>query len=626
MNKNQVLGDYNIIKQIGQGALGAVYLAEHRFMKKQFALKVLPDDLCSDRAFIQRFEEEVGQLSMLEHPHIVKTHNISYDQGHYFLVTDCIVDNVGETTNLAHYLQDRGGRLSEEETFILLHQIADALDYAHHSKGPGKGMAHRGIKLNNILVSQRDKGLNYYLSDFGLTRIIGVGTFLTRAYQAVAESLGLAKKMTKGSVNAEKASPLHTSFQQSFNFLAPEQKNVESTYPTELQIDAYAFGVLAYYLLMGEFPEGYFDMPSARLPNLQFHWDDLLKSCMQTNPMNRPEKLLPTLDAVKEGQPTDVSHPTAETLIQQTKASTQTTPACSEPKKETYEPEDDASLRPIILSTQLERPLHDPDPAAVFRVDSSVKQYTPEEKEQSNIEPLQTEMVVVKGGTFFRGSNDGNRDEMSHHQITLDSFAIEVHPVTNEQFVRFLEVMGGVKDGNHNDIIRLKDSRINSSKGKFSIESGYIKHPVVGVTWYGGVAYAKWVGKRLPSEAEWEVAIFGGLENPLFPSGEDVEKSQANFFSSDTTAVKSYPPNGYGLYDMAGNVYEWCQDWYGYNYYETSIQEPINPKGPLQGVYRVLRGGCWKSLKEDLRCSRRHRNNPGTVNSTYGIRCAADVQ
>lgn len=90
----------------------------------------------------------------------------------------------------------------------------------------------------------------------------------------------------------------------------------------------------------------------------------------------------------------------------------------------------------------------------------------------------------------------------------------------------------------------------------------------------------------------------GGLENVLYPNGDDIEKTQANFFSADTIAVMSYAPNTYGLYDMAGNVYEWCHDWYGYNYYESSVQEPENPKGPLQGVYRVLRGGCWKSLKK----------------------------
>ena len=159
-----------------------------------------------------------------------------------------------------------------------------------------------------------------------------------------------------------------------------------------------------------------------------------------------------------------------------------------------------------------------------------------------------------------------------------------------------------------------------------SIESGYAKHPVVGVSWYGAVAYAKWIGKRLPTEAEWETACKGGEDLHIYPTGSEIEKHQANFFSSDTTSVMSYPANDYGLYDMVGNVYEWCQDWYGYNYYEASMQEPDQPQGPLQGVYRVLRGGCWKSLKEDLRCSHRHRNNPGCENRTYGFRCAADAE
>jgi formylglycine-generating enzyme required for sulfatase activity len=234
-------------------------------------------------------------------------------------------------------------------------------------------------------------------------------------------------------------------------------------------------------------------------------------------------------------------------------------------------------------------------------------------------------MVVVAGGYHHRGSNHGCRDELPRHRVQLSSFALDIHPVTNEQFVCYLDAIGEEKDMHNHDIIRLKDSRIKKSSGRFAIEPGYAKHPVVGVTWYGAMAYAKWIGKRLPTEVEWEIACCGGLENPIYPTGETIEKTQANFFSSDTTAVMSYPANEYGFFDMAGNVYEWCQDWYEYAYYEASAQEPDYPKGPLQGVYRVLRGGCWKSLKEDLRCSKRHRNNPGAANGTYGFRCAADV-
>jgi formylglycine-generating enzyme required for sulfatase activity len=281
--------------------------------------------------------------------------------------------------------------------------------------------------------------------------------------------------------------------------------------------------------------------------------------------------------------------------------------------------------KPILRPQEIARPEYEPDPGAIFQREMTVSHYTPAKPEVSHVEPLLTEMVVVPGGTYHRGSNEGARDEMPRHPVHLASFAIDVHPVTNEQFIRFLQAMGGEKDQHNNDIIRLRDARIKRTGGKLTIESGYGKHPVVGVTWYGAVAYAKWVGKRLPTEAEWEAAAGGGRETALYPTGSEIERSQANFFSADTTPVMSYPPNPFGLYDMAGNVYEWCQDWYAYNYYDSSTLEPNQPQGPAQGVYRVLRGGCWKSLKDDLRCSHRHRNNPGAVNGTYGFRCAADV-
>ncbi len=619
------LGDYTIIKQIGQGSLGAVFLAEHRFMKKQFALKVLPEELSADRTFIQRFEEEISILATLDHPNIVKIHNISFDKGQYFLVTDCVVDELGETTNLAQYLRERAEPLDEEELYLILSQLAEALDYAH-----SKQAVHRGIKLNNILVAKNEGEIKVYLADFGLSRIIGSGAVLSRTYQAVAETLGVEELTPfNPTLDLEKQSPLHASFLQCFLFLATEQKRLESAHAVDAKADVYAFAVLAYFLLMGEFPEGVFEMPSERRTELKWNWDHLIKSCLQGKPENRQKNVLPALEMIQQLKKPEAisSHPVAEEIVEQTMSPVVEQTVNPVDEQIVYEETDQKrELKPLLKMTKLERPTTDPDPASVFKIDTTVKYYTPERREVKDVNPILTEMAVVEGGTFYRGSNDGNRDEMPRHQIHLQSFAIDVHPVTNEQFVRFLEYMGGEKDNNYHDIIRLRDSRIKRIAGKLSIESGYTKHPVVGVTWYGSTAYAKWVGKRLPNESEWEVAASAGVANLCYPTGDEIEKSQANFFSSDTTAVMSYPANASGLFDMAGNVYEWCQDWYGYNYYETSIQEPENPKGPLQGVYRVLRGGCWKSLKEDLRCSRRHRNNPGTVNGTYGFRCAADVQ
>jgi len=342
---------------------------------------------------------------------------------------------------------------------------------------------------------------------------------------------------------------------------------------------------------MGELPEGFFDLPSVRSMPLRLNWDLLIARCMHRDPQKRPDSLQQALAELMD-TPTPVS----------------------------------STLRPVLNPQEIKRPEFDPDPGAIFSSEPHIVRYQPSSSiEEKTIEPLLTEMVVIQGGTFMRGSKSGGRDEMPRHAVNLSSFAIDVHPVTNEQFVRFLEALGGEKDHQNNDIIRLRESRIKRSGGKLMIESGYNKHPVVGITWYGAAAYARWVGKRLPSEAEWEIASLGGHEDYIYPTGKNIERTQANFFSADTTPVMSYPSNDYGIYDMSGNVYEWCQDWYDYHYYDVAMQEPTQPKGPPQGVYRVLRGGCWKGLKEDLRCAHRHRNNPGTVNGTYGFRCCAEV-
>lgn len=247
----RILGDYNVIKQIGQGSLGTVFLAEHRFMKRQYVLKMLPEELSADRSFIQRFEEEVKTLSALEHPNIVKIHNVSFSHGAYFLVTDCIVDAIGETTNLAQYMAERGKRLPEEDLLRLLRQLASALDYAHKRQQGRGSIAHRGLKLNNILVGKGKGGADFYLSDFGLSRIIGTGAVLSRTYKVLADALGVIPAVSlPGKIGQERYSPvpgdasklsmLHSSFLQSFSFLAPEQKRIEDSHKVDLKADVYA--------------------------------------------------------------------------------------------------------------------------------------------------------------------------------------------------------------------------------------------------------------------------------------------------------------------------------------------------------------------------------------------------
>jgi len=583
----------------------------------------------------------VATLAALDHPNIVKVHNISYADGIYFLVCDCVVDKMGETTNLAHFLTQNERRLPEEDIFEILQQVASALDFIHSKQSGGKSLAHRGLKLNNILIGKGTTKPMVYLADTGLSQVIGEGRILTNTYKVLSQSLALSDP--KEAHKSHTLSKLHQSFLQTYAFLAPEQKEIARLDQVDIKCDVWAFGILAYYLIMRTFPEGLFPMPSTFMRDFKNDWDALISQCLSPDPLKRPQNLVDELEKIQTPEESIQPEPLSlATPPPQEERPVQEEPIAvmAPPEEENVRPESVVESiptffkvtkpqtpqpKPIIKPQEIERPVYEPDPGKVFQIDSTVAPYKPQEQELKDVEPILTDMVVIEGGEYLRGSNEGVRDERPVHKVVLSSFAIDIHPVTNEEFVRFLEAMGGEKDSNNNDIIRLRESRIKRLGGKLIIESGYAKHPVIGVSWYGAVDYAKWIGKRLPTEAEWEIAARGGLSDCIYPTGSDIERSQANFFSADTTAVKSYPPNHIGLYDVAGNVYEWCQDWYDYHFYESSSQEPLNPSGPQQGVYRVLRGGCWKSLKDDLRCASRHRNNPGTVNRTYGFRCAADV-
>lgn len=158
-------------------------------------------------------------------------------------------------------------------------------------------------------------------------------------------------------------------------------------------------------------------------------------------------------------------------------------------------------------------------------------------------------------------------------------------------------------------------------------------HPVVYVCWYAAVAYAQWAGKRLPSEAEWEYAARGGLPDAAFPWGDaPVDVTRANYCASDigmTTPVGAYPPNGYGLYDLAGNVWEYCLDEWQEAFYTVSpIQKPLAGADQSMGddygqvtTRRVIRGGSWGGAPVNLRVAYRDSHPPTGAGNHVGFRC-----
>ena len=235
-----------------------------------------------------------------------------------------------------------------------------------------------------------------------------------------------------------------------------------------------------------------------------------------------------------------------------------------------------------------------------------------------------SEMVLIPAGSFEMGDHfdEGQTYERPVHTVELDAFYMDVYQVTVGQFREFVN-QSGYNYNRWNDV------------AKYSSGDEY---PMVYVNWNDVTAYAKWAGKRLPTEAEWEYAARGGLVGKRYFWGDEKpDGSQCNFADKNTNynwsdktvddgykytaPVGSFITNGYGLYDMAGNVWEWCQDWYGKVYYSSSATK--NPLGPGSGSYRVLRGGSWSRDTNRLRVAHRDSNDPNDRYGNLGFRCVS---
>ncbi len=228
-----------------------------------------------------------------------------------------------------------------------------------------------------------------------------------------------------------------------------------------------------------------------------------------------------------------------------------------------------------------------------------------------------SELVLIPEGEFLMGSEDGVAAERPVHRVSLDAFYLGKSPITNIQYRKFVDETG--YRAPHFDDPRAQLDNWDPERKTYPVGRG--NHPVVLVSWHDAQAYSSWAGGRLPTEAEWERAARGGLEGKLYPWGDEINKSLANYDTREgTTPVGSYPPNGYGLYDMAGNVWEWVADWYHAKYYHES---PVyNPQGPEKGTVHVLRGGAWLLFAQFCRVAYRFRNNPDFRFNLIGFRLA----
>jgi sulfatase modifying factor 1 len=275
------------------------------------------------------------------------------------------------------------------------------------------------------------------------------------------------------------------------------------------------------------------------------------------------------------------------------------------------------------------------------------------------------EQVVLGGGSFAMGNRNGDENaadgETPVHQVELAPFSIDATSVTNADFARFADTTGyrteaetfGYSAVFHLALAAEPDEVMGPASGtpwwvgvrqadwrhpggSRSDLDGLDDHPVVHVSWNDAVAYSKWAGRRLPTEAEWEYAARGGLEGARYPWGDELidDEWRCNIWQGDfprtnteedgyltTAPVRTFQPNGYGMWQMVGNVWEWCADWFGPRYYKFS--PAANPPGPSLGAARVIRGGsylCHDSYCNRYRNAARSSNTPESSMGNAGFR------
>lgn len=658
------IGRYEIVRMLGEGGMGAVYLAHDPRFPRDVALKLMNPDITGDARLRERFVREARTIARLEHYAIVPVHDFGEEDGRLYLVMRLMTGGT-----LATRLED--GFLSLTEAEALLEPITAALDRAHE-----QGMVHRDIKPANILFDEEGQA---YLSDFGIVKVAGA-TMLTATHGLVGTP----------------------------RYISPEQARGDGE--LDGRSDVYSLGAVVYHMLSGQPP---YDADTAigvamkhltePVPSLQAVRPELAPAVCDVVARamaKEPDQRHPTAGAFAQALSSAATAPVRyektvlDTPAQQSSATAEKPRFFSRPRllllggsvvallflciaglvlglpalrdrlggAVLARPTATVASTPESGVAQMEAASGPPDgnpEVSATLVETSgdatttaVPSLTPTPAATGTATPTPSptpgigstmvaavdgkEMVYVPGGDFLMGSAAADpvarEFEKPQRSVSVDSFWIDRTETTTAQYQEC------VQDG----ACPQPQDFSSREREQYFGNPQFANYPVIWVDWNAANAYCRWAGRRLPTEAEWEKAA-RGTDGRRFPWGDELPTSDtANICDIncpygwrdvelddgywDTAPANAFPAgaSSHGALNMAGNVWEWVSDFYDPNYYKYAPQS--NPLGPEGGEMHILRGGSWQNIWEFVRTTTRDRETRFPENMyNVGFRCAQSV-
>lgn len=640
-------GKYEIEETLGSGATSDVYRARDKLLGRQVALKVLKPSLVVDVPAFERFLLEARSAAELFHPHIATVLDMGDADGRFYLAMRYF-----HGPSLDKVLKENG-KLSWERILQLAQHIGSALDYAH-----AQGFLHRDVKPSNILCAANG---DFILTDFGLTRAM-MNTGLTNQTGAVLGTPAYIAPEVWAGRDASPATDQYSLACVVFECLTGQVLFRGDTPPE----------VMTHHILDGpELPETW---PEDTPPQV----GQALLKALERKPGGRYASCAAFADALGDLAAARASAKKDPPLIVQPvddKPLEPVSPHPVEPKEQPAQPEPSpkkssrwvrlvekpvfrwvglalllifvtafllksfgisfgllnpslqpltkmpvdslAEIQPLQTAPGSDAPQASESPQAV-PIDSS--------KPPANAAPgelwLSPEdgmlLAYIPAGEFQMGRENGDGDEGPVHAVYLDAFWMDTTEVTNAMWAMCVLA----------EKCTLPQWTKSFNRSDYYFSSNYADYPVINVSWNQAQAYCQWAGRSLPGEAQWEKAARGALVGMPFPWGDSApycgtySTNGAQYWGckDDTVAVGSFKSNPYGLFDMAGNVWEWVADWYMPDYYKFSPYN--NPLGPSEGILKVVRGGGWQSFEENLVVTNRGKYTPLYYDISTGFRCA----